>query len=69
MTKEEKIRSKELRITSINELIKQVALGNFIIMTGRDASVPCEYYDKGEVSRIVLDGLEEAIEKVQAETI
>lgn len=69
MTQEEKLRSKELRLSNARELLRQIKANGFIITTKEDRLIPCEEYDKDRIKDILIKGIEESIALIENETV
>ena len=69
MTREEKIRSKELRVFSKETLLNLIDAGKFIILVDGTKSLQDDNYDKEDIKKRLTESLKERIEEIRREKI
>lgn len=69
MTREEKIRSKELRVFSKETLLNLIDAGKFIILVDGTKSLQDDDYDKEDIKKRLTESLKERIEEIRIEKI
>lgn len=69
MTREEKIRSKELRVFSKETLLNLIDAGKFIILVDETKSLQDDDYDKEDIKKRLTESLKERIEEIRREKI
>lgn len=69
MTREEKIRSKELRVFSKETLLNLIDAGKFIILVDGTKSLQDDDYDKEDIKKRLTESLKERIEEIRREKI
>lgn len=69
MTREEKIRSKELRVFSKETLLDLIDAGKFIILVDGTKSLHDDDYDKEDIKKRLAESLKERIEEIRREKI
>ena len=69
MTREEKIRSKELRVFSKETLLDLIDAGKFIILVDGTKSLHDDDHDKEDIKKRLTESLKERIEEIRREKI
>lgn len=69
MTMQEKIRSKELRVSSKETLLNLIDAGKFIILVDGTKRLQDDDFDKADIKNRLIESLKERIESIRREEI
>ena len=69
MTREEKIRSKELRVCSKGTVLNRIDAGKYIMLVDGTKSLHDDDYDKEDIKKRLTESLKERIEEIRREKI